>query len=1377
MHAQSFWRPRVSDVAVGPADLSRAAQEWKSALIDVSGTNRLLHFKATSTTLDLSAASESSVAKLLRGNPVSLRELFEPGVDLERAMKAAAALHRKEREATEEYGVSVTYLALGFATWDPDNNRALAEAEASETGDASTARVRRGPVPNAPVLLRPVEITRRRGISDEWQLQLGDDFQVNGVLLHVLNFGRVRIDEQAFLDAAEDLETATDLSVARSTLENVLDELGRDCDDVAAFLTKPDLVIGTFSYQKQPMVNDVANVAALEGSDLAAALAGDAAAAARVRAAASDVSVQESDPDYTPVDSEFLVLDADASQSYVVNAALAGQNMVVQGPPGTGKSQTIANVIAALVASGKHVLFVAQKRAAITAVLDRLDSADLSHLLLDLFTADGSRRFIAEQLRTVLDRQKQIGAPDTVQLHAQLSASRARLVGHKDALFRPDHGWGVTVHELRVESLGFSPDARTTLRLNPNIFKAWDKTTLGALETALDELYRLGALSPTWTKMTGWRPGAMTSGTEAERLRQLALNLRWTTLPALEHHFTQQANASGHSAPRGLFDADPLTQLHRDSLLVSQASPQLLSETDLDGMIAAMSKPHRREMTGMTWGRRREGKKAVTHFLAGIAPERRLELLLKAKAVREAWATGQHPLPYASAEQAATLLASARGSTAALTRSTQGISLDCATFTDLAAALDRLLADIRPSQMVRAYDLEQQLRSQGVSPVVDMLRAHFGAGNTLQSSPSDVLRWVVIRSILEPAELASPAIAGIRGSELTAAAEAFQRLDSSHLNANAARVRRQAAVYLKQAFDAHPDQHSALKMEVTRKRNFRPVRRLFEEAPEVLLAAKPVWAMSPLQVSRILPAAQCFDVVIFDEASQVKPADAIPALIRGHQMIVAGDSRQLPPTEFFSRVLEDEEEEPEEVVALETESSEQQSARPAQARSSYTRDAESILFAVDRLLAGQSRSLQWHYRSYDERLIAVSNEHVYSGSLTTFPAPDTLESIHHEVVPYSRGIAGGTNSPELEVQRVVELVKEQVKAHPQESVGIIAFGIKHEARIERALELAAQADPEFERALTAHTDEPWFVKAIERVQGDERDAIFLTVGYGKNADGKLRYFWGPLLREGGERRLNVAISRAKKRMTLVTSFSKDDVPSDGHSSAGYRLMYNFIRFMASGGRDLTDGTPRAIALNPFEIDIKRRLEDAGLTLDTQVGVGGYRLDFAARHPDYPGRHVLAIEADGAAYHSGHIARERDRLRQELLERRGWTFHRIWSTDWFNDADGEVKRAVAAFEEALGRGDHLAAEPAIAGPSAQDWGEGTTERKRPRPNFLRQEQITDYAMSTLIDLVRYVRSDDVLRSDEEEQRLLMAELGYTRRGARIQSALSRAQELA
>ena len=253
------------------------------------------------------------------------------------------------------------------------------------------------------------------------------------------------------------------------------------------------------------------------------------------------------------------------------------------------------------------------------------------------------------------------------------------------------------------------------------------------------------------------------------------------------------------------------------------------------------------------------------------------------------------------------------------------------------------------------------------------------------------------------------------------------------------------------------------------------------------------------------------------------------------------------------------------------------------------------------------------------------------------------------------------------------------------------------------------------------------MKNIERVQGDERDAIILTVGYGKGLDGKLRYFWGPLLQEGGERRLNVAISRAKRRLTLVTSFTADDVPDDGHDSAGFKLMYRFLQFMASNGEELAGGPSRSTTLNAFEIDVRDRLQAAGLQLDPQVGVGSYRLDFAARHPTLPGRYVLAIEADGASYHSGHVARERDRLRQTLLEHRGWVFHRIWSTDCFNDAPGEVAKVLEAFNNAVARDDEadLHLEKTVAATPSESWTISEGPRIYPLPHFQVGLPITEY----------------------------------------------------
>lgn len=471
---------------------------------------------------------------------------------------------------------------------------------------------------------------------------------------------------------------------------------------------------------------------------------------------------------------------------------------------------------------------------------------------------------------------------------------------------------------------------------------------------------------------------------------------------------------------------------------------------------------------------------------------------------------------------------------------------------------------------------------------------------------------------------------------------------------------------------------------------------------------------------------------------------------------------------------------------------------------SYTQDAESILFAFDRVLAGQSRRLLWHYRSRDERLIATSNEYVYSRSLITFPAADGHDCLRHEVVEPSGGINGGTNSPAAEVRRVVELVLEHARTRPTETLGVITFGVAHARRVEAALDVAFTEHPDLGAALDVDPREPFFVKNIERVQGDERDAIILTVGYGKTPEGKMRFFWGPLLKDGGERRLNVAISRARTRMALVTSFTADDVPEDAHTSEGFKLMYRFLRFAASGGTELTGGINTDVTLNPFEIDVRDRLTAAGLDLVAQLGVGSYRLDFAVRHPEHPGRYVLAIEADGASYHSGHIARERDRLRQRLLEARGWTFHRIWSTDWFNDADTQVAAAFDAFQATLQAEADTELFAAIAAevnswspehaaeieelcdplpqrpepePEEASWHIAETRRTAPRPWFTRGLSIDRYDPEMLARLVRHVRSDGVPRTREEELVVLMNELGFTRRGSKIVTALTQVQEAA
>jgi very-short-patch-repair endonuclease len=569
------------------------------------------------------------------------------------------------------------------------------------------------------------------------------------------------------------------------------------------------------------------------------------------------------------------------------------------------------------------------------------------------------------------------------------------------------------------------------------------------------------------------------------------------------------------------------------------------------------------------------------------------------------------------------------------------------------------------------------------------------------------------------------------------------------------------------------DEHAAERARL--KRRHKPIRELVRQTADVLLALKPCWAMSPLVVSQLLPPKTYFDVVIFDEASQVTPADAIPAILRGEQLVIAGDEKQLPPTAFFvSESPEEEDEEPDE----------QATVRPEVAG---TVGFESILDALGSLL--RLRMLRWHYRSRDEHLIAFSNAHIYDRMLVTFPGVGGDQVLRHVLVPHDP--TAETNSPSPEVNAVVDLIFEHARERPDQSLGVIAMGIKHANRIDECRLQQLREDPELEAEVdeffSEEREERFFVKNLERVQGDERDAIILSIGYGKNARGDLPYRFGPLLTDGGERRLNVAITRAKERLTLVSSFAVRDMDPERSQAPGVELLRQYLQYVGSGGQNLGDAIIDKPALNPFEVDVRDTLSRHGLKLVAQYGSSGYWIDYAVAHPTQPGRHVLAIECDGATYHSSESARDRDRLRQEQLERIGWRFHRIWSSEWFYNRDKCVEKVLEAYRRAVEAADREdEADQADPSPpaAAQDisveaslWEEpeptGPAVRSRPRPSVPPGFGIDAYRQSELVRLIRWIESDDLIRTEDELLVETMRELGFDRRGKKIVAAITAA----
>jgi very-short-patch-repair endonuclease len=284
------------------------------------------------------------------------------------------------------------------------------------------------------------------------------------------------------------------------------------------------------------------------------------------------------------------------------------------------------------------------------------------------------------------------------------------------------------------------------------------------------------------------------------------------------------------------------------------------------------------------------------------------------------------------------------------------------------------------------------------------------------------------------------------------------------------------------------------------------------------------------------------------------------------------------------------------------------------------------------------------------------------------------------VVKQEFGTDGQEDSCTQEVQKVVELILEHARTNPDLTLGVITMGIKHMNRVQAALDQALDHQSDVSAFFDTSRSERFFIKNLERVQGDERDAIIISIGYGKDRAGNLPLRFGPLMPEGGRRRLNVAVTRARRRLTVVSSFSHVDVDlARVRPGSGVELLRNYLQYASTNGRQLGDAVVTGEELNAFEAEIFDCLSSKGLRLIPQMGASQFRIDMAAEHPEKPGRYVLAIECDGATYHSSYTARDRDRLRQQQLENLGWRFHRIWSTDWFMRKEEEIQRAMKAFQ--------------------------------------------------------------------------------------------------
>jgi very-short-patch-repair endonuclease len=433
--------------------------------------------------------------------------------------------------------------------------------------------------------------------------------------------------------------------------------------------------------------------------------------------------------------------------------------------------------------------------------------------------------------------------------------------------------------------------------------------------------------------------------------------------------------------------------------------------------------------------------------------------------------------------------------------------------------------------------------------------------------------------------------------------------------------------------------------------------------------------MSPISVAQFLePGLHEFDLLVIDEASQVRPEDALGAIARARQIVVVGDQKQLPPTSFFDRLLGDGDED---------EADEDEDGEDLLGGAAKLGQLESVLSLCEARGLG-SRMLEWHYRSRDPSLIKVSNREFYKNGLILPPSPlqdDPAYGLCFSKVDgaYDRG---GKRDNRKEGEAIVARIREHAQKTPKLSLGVVTFSSAQRNLITELLELARRQDSALDELLREGKSEDFFVKNIENVQGDERDVILVSVGYGPTSPGGplTSMSFGPVNSEGGERRLNVLFTRARLRCEVFASFDPSAMDITRVTREGPKVLKRFLEFAQSGLISDAEITGEE-ADSLFEEDVADAVRALGFTADHQVGSAGFRIDLGIRDPARPGTYILAIECDGATYHSALWARERDRLRQGVLEHLGWRFHRIWSTDWFYNRAAELQRLKSVLETA------------------------------------------------------------------------------------------------
>lgn len=1113
----------------------------------------------------------------------------------------------------------------------------------------------------APLFLYPVRLEKEKAGGTKWTLVLeNDEPQLNRTLFLALKkLSGIDFTEELFEEAVQESKTLDFLKwntwlkkhsfnllwSSKGELQSFIDYKQNEVPEFnnGQFQLENIAMLGNFPQGNSALLKDYEDLLEIDDSEDMGIM--------ETLLGAEDTSIDEKEESEdrlvaTSEAKKFLVLDADASQEEIINEIDNKNGLVIHGPPGTGKSQVIVNLIANIIAKNQKVLLVCQKRAALDVVYQRLDSIGLSKQVALLHDEKSDRKSLYSRIHSLLDDDSQF-------------------VNHENELLMLSNKIEQYENELNAIAKGL-------YEVQPNGYKAYELYGLGKpmteVEVILDLENILNSLNKenfedVLSKILSYGSYYGRFGNEQYPLKnrksftKLDLKDRLALIEIL-NKIVEKAEKSIEYLEN--FEQDEITPAY--TWLISDKLEKIYEDLNPDEKKSL-------QKLRLWWWTSFTGKTIVEELLNGEKfkgtsskewPKLResLRVLFELSKVSEKMSKEISSLKSYFNEDS-------------ILKLNNSISKGDIPVKDFRQKQEFIIQDFEELRLMdRTYDESLPF----IKLIIDRLRdkTNDNVHNQLANEWVDNVKQSAYIHWIDEIENKHPALSKIGTEELENIRKEFSSLLKKKRELAAKVLMNRLLKWLHQSKQSNGKQFRELKHQVGKKRMVWPVRKLVRQfSLNGLLDAMPIWLTSPESVSAIFPLEKdLFDVVIFDEASQCTVENGIPSIYRGKKIIVAGDEKQLPPSNLFKGDTQIDEEGEEDEIE----------------------HSESLLNLSKRSLP--EKMLQWHYRSKFEELINFSNHAYYNGNVQIAPNVSPLKdpaAIKWHKVMNGKWI---NQCNEAEAIEVVNLLKETVIKEPNKSVGIITFNAKQQDKILDIIESEVEKDKEFsvlyQQIMSKDLDERIFVKNIENVQGDERDTIIFSIAYARNEQGKVYSRFGTLSQQGGENRLNVAVSRAKEQIHVVSSIEPADLNVSNAKNDGPKLLKNYLEYskaVSTVNKDEIEAIVSKINENhntkkqdlslwfdsPFEEQVYKQLIDLGYKVDTQVGMSGYRIDMAVVHPKDPHKYILGIECDGAMFHSAASAKERDVYRQQFLESKGWKITRIWSRNWWKNASVEIER--------------------------------------------------------------------------------------------------------